>query len=194
MLPLFATDPYVREPPFRRQACYIIVIFFSEYAKRSANFLIFRGLGGKTAGAIKMKVTKADREAHDTSKPDGLADATAGVNDASDEASDSLPVTVAAVAIVGVGVAVFEAALLPGVILGAAAVLAPKFVPQLGSALKPLFKSTVRGAYKISQKTREFVAETHEHVQDIVAEVDADVDKKGASLTETASSAAPGAK
>jgi hypothetical protein len=78
--------------------------------------------------------------------------------------------------------------------LGAAAVLAPKFVPQLGSALKPLFKSTVRGAYKITQKTREFVAETQEHVQDIVAEVDAEVDKKGAPLTEASPAAAPGAK
>jgi hypothetical protein len=67
-------------------------------------------------------------------------------------------------------------------------------VPQLGSALKPLFKSTVRGAYKVTQKTREFVAETQEHVQDIVAEVDAEVDKKGTPLTEASAAAAPAAK
>jgi len=60
--------------------------------------------------------------------------------------------------------------------------------------LKPLFKSTVRGAYKITQKTREFVAETQEHVQDIVAEVDAEVDTKGAALTEASPAAAQGAK
>lgn len=81
--------------------------------------------------------------------------------------------------------------MLPGVVLGVAAMLAPKFVPQIGSALKPLFKSTVRGASKISQKTREFVAETHEHVQDIVAEVDAEVEEKGAPV---ADAAAPSAK
>jgi hypothetical protein len=86
----------------------------------------------------------------------------------------NLLATVAAVGVVGVGVVVFEAALLPGVVLGVAAMAAPKLLPRLGSALNPLFKSTVRGVYKIGQKTREMVAETHEQVQDIVAEVDAE--------------------
>jgi hypothetical protein len=97
-------------------------------------------------------MTKAHRETQDGSNATGPADAAADVNDTTDEASDSVVATVATVAVVGVGVAVFEAALLPWVILGAAAVLAPKFVPQLGTALNPLCKSTVRGAYKISQK------------------------------------------
>ncbi|MGO9845210.1 MAG: DUF5132 domain-containing protein [Methylocella sp.] len=139
-------------------------------------------------------VTKADHDAQNGSNAAGPADTAADVTDTSDETSENLVATVATVGVVGVGVAVFESALLPGVVLGAAAVLAPKFVPQLGSALKPLFKSTVRGAYKITQKTREFVAETQEHVQDIVAEVDAEVDKKGAPLTEASAAAAPGAK
>ncbi len=81
--------------------------------------------------------------------------------------------TVATVGIVGVGVAVFEAALLPGVVLGVAAMAAPKLLPRVGSALNPVFRSTVRGIYKIGQKTKEMVHETHEQVQDIVAEVDA---------------------
>jgi hypothetical protein len=160
--------------------------------QKSANFLIFRGLGGKTTGAMRM--TKAHQEAQDGSNSTGPADAAAGVDDTTDEVSDSVVATVATVAVVGVGVAVFEAALLPGVILGAAAVLAPKFVPQLGSALNPLFKSAVRGAYKISQKTKEFMAETHEHVQDIVAEVDAEVDTKGAPSAKANPATAPGAK
>ena len=70
----------------------------------------------------------------------------------------------------------FEAALLPGIVLGVAAVAAPKYVPKLGAALNPLFRSAVRGTYKISQKTKEMLAEAHEQVNDIVAEVNAEGD------------------
>lgn len=98
-----------------------------------------------------------------------------------------LVATVATVGVVGIGVAVFEAALLPGVALGVAAMAAPKFAPKIGSALGPLFKSTVRGIYKLGQKTKEIVAETNEHVQDIVAEVDAET--KAASSKDTSTSA-----
>lgn len=86
--------------------------------------------------------------------------------------------TVATVGVVAIGAAVFEAALLPGLVLGVAAVAAPKFVPKIGSTLSPLFKSTVRSIYKFGQKTKEFVHETNEHVQDIVAEVDAEAKGK----------------
>ena len=82
--------------------------------------------------------------------------------------------TVATVAVVGVGAAVFEAALLPGLVLGVAAMCVPRYFPEIGSALQPLFKSAVRGASRIAQKTREVVAEAHEQIQDIVAEVDAE--------------------
>ncbi|MGA9600638.1 MAG: DUF5132 domain-containing protein [Methylocystis sp.] len=89
-----------------------------------------------------------------------------------------LVATVATVGVVGVGVAVLEAALLPGVALGVVAMLAPKFVPKIGEAIGPMFKETVRGAYKLGQRTKEFVAEANEHVQDIVAEVDAEAKSK----------------
>ena len=46
----------------------------------------------------------------------------------------------------------------------------------MGAALNPLFRSTVRGAYKIGQKTKEMLAEAHEQVNDIVAEVHAEGD------------------
>ena len=82
--------------------------------------------------------------------------------------------TVATVAVVGVGALVFEAALLPGLCLGVAAMLVPKFLPQIGRALNPLVKSTVRGAYRLGRKTREMVAEAEEHVHDMVAEVGAE--------------------
>jgi hypothetical protein len=73
-----------------------------------------------------------------------------------------------------VGAALIEAALIPGIIVGAAAVLVPKYLPQIGIALQPLVKYTIRGAYKVGQKTREAVAEAQEHVNDIVAEVNAE--------------------
>ena len=82
--------------------------------------------------------------------------------------------TVATVGVVAIGAALIEAELLAGLALGVAAMAAPKLVPKLGSALAPMFKSTVRGVYKLGQKTKELVAETNEHVQDIVAECDAE--------------------
>jgi hypothetical protein len=90
------------------------------------------------------------------------------------EDESNLIATVATVGVVGIGAALVEAALLPGVILGVAAVAFPQLAPKIGSALGPIFKSTVRGLYRMGQKTRELVAETQEHVQDIVAEVDAE--------------------
>ena len=82
--------------------------------------------------------------------------------------------TVATVGIVGLGAAVFEAALLPGLVLGVAAMWLPQYLPKMGAALNPLFRSTVRGAYKIGQKTKEMMAEAQEQVHDIVAEVHAE--------------------
>lgn len=84
--------------------------------------------------------------------------------------------TVATVAVIAIAAAAFEAALLPGIVLGVAAVWLPKHFPKMGAALNPLFRTTVRGAYKIRQKTQEMMAEAHEQVQDIVAEVDAEGD------------------
>jgi hypothetical protein len=84
--------------------------------------------------------------------------------------------TVATVAVVGVAAAAFEVALLPGIVLGVAAVAVPRYLPQIGAAVTPLFRSTVRSAYKIGQKTKEMMAEAHEQVHDIVAEVHAEGD------------------
>ena len=110
-------------------------------------------------------------DGHHSSEPSG------GIDDPH-EASDDIVATAATVGIVGVGVIIFEAALLPGLVLGVAAMLAPKYLPKLGTAVTPLVKSTVRGAYKMGQKTRDMVAEVQEQVHDIVAEVDAEGDKK----------------
>ena len=87
-------------------------------------------------------------------------------------------VTVAAtVGVVAVGAALFEVALLPGIALGVAAMLAPKYVPKMGEAVTPMFRSSVRSVYKFSQKTREMMAEAKEQMNDIVAEVQAEAEK-----------------
>ncbi|HEY6333910.1 MAG TPA: DUF5132 domain-containing protein [Blastocatellia bacterium] len=78
--------------------------------------------------------------------------------------------TVATVGVIGVGVALIEASLIPGMVIGLAAMLAPKYVPKLGEGLRPLARSTVRGAVKLAHKTRDVIAEASESVQDIVAE------------------------
>jgi len=115
---------------------------------------------------------------------------TEGVEPAGEDRNDMVA-TVATVAVVGIAAAVFEAALLPGIVLGVAAVAAPKYLPKMGAALNPLFRSTVRGAYKMGQKTKEMLAEAHEQVNDIVAEVHAegDVNQPASKATSTASSA-----
>jgi hypothetical protein len=79
--------------------------------------------------------------------------------------------TAIAVTAVGIGTVAFEAALLPGVILGVAAMWLPHDVRQ---AFAPLAKSAVRGVYKIGRKSKELIADVEEQIQDIVAEVDAE--------------------
>ena len=117
------------------------------------------------------------------------------INEASDDQGDEAPddqdefiATAATIAVVAVGSAVFEAALLPGLALGAVAALAPRVLPNLGSAMAPMFRSSVRGAYRLGQRTREMVAEAQEHVNDIVAEADAE-DRSKAATAENAATA-----
>jgi hypothetical protein len=72
-----------------------------------------------------------------------------GENDAGEadveQENDSLNATIATVVVVAAGAALFEAALLPGMAIGVAAVTAPKYFPKLAAAFNPLFKSTVLG-------------------------------------------------
>ncbi len=99
--------------------------------------------------------------------------------DALDEGTEDrgdMVATVATVAVVGVAAAAFEVALLPGIILGVAAVAVPRYFPKIGAALNPLFRSTVRGAYQLGHKTREMMAEAQEQFHDIAAEVQAEKD------------------
>src|ERR1700722_5976830 len=52
--------------------------------------------------------------------------------------------------------------------------LGPKICPKWAGGLGPVFKSTVRGTFKLAQKSKEAFAEAQEHVSDIVAEVKAE--------------------
>jgi hypothetical protein len=81
---------------------------------------------------------------------------------------------VATVGVIVVAAALIEVSLVPGMVIGAAAMLAPKYVPQVGDALRPAFRSFVRNAYKFGRKAREAAAEAQEQVHDIVAEVHAE--------------------
>jgi len=99
-------------------------------------------------------------------------------------------ITIAAtVGVVAVGAALFEVALLPGIALGVCATLAPKYVPKAGAALAPMFRSSVRGVYKLGQKSREMMAEAKEQVHDIMAEVHAEGDAPKAAAAKTAADA-----
>lgn len=93
--------------------------------------------------------------------------------------NDEFVATVATVGVVGLGVIAFEAALLPGLVLGVAAALAPRYLPKVGGAINPLFKSTVRGAYKLGERAREMAAEVQEQMHDIVAEAKAEAEGNG---------------
>lgn len=112
------------------------------------------------------------------------AHAVEGHDDAHDRTNEAVTVA-ATVGVVAVGAALFEVALLPGIALGVAAMLAPKYVPKVGAAVTPMFRSTVRGAYKLGQKTREMMAEAKEQMHDIVAEVHAETDTSKAAAKPT---------
>jgi len=111
---------------------------------------------------------------HDPSHSEHSEEAAAGAHE---DQENGLNKTVATVVVVGAAAALFEAALLPGIAIGVAAVAAPKYLPKLGAALNPLFKSTVRGTYKLAQKSREMFAEAQEQFHDSLAEVKAEADQ-----------------
>jgi hypothetical protein len=74
-------------------------------------------------------------------------------------------------ALAAVTVAAIEAELLPGLLIGVGAMLAPKLVPGLGKVMRPVGKTLVRVGYEVAEKAQEIVAEASEQVQDMVAEI-----------------------
>jgi hypothetical protein len=78
---------------------------------------------------------------------------------------------VATAAAIVVGAALIEVELIPGLIIGAGAILLGKLFPEMSGYVRPLIKSAVRAGFSMSQKAREVVAEASEQVHDLVAEV-----------------------
>jgi hypothetical protein len=78
---------------------------------------------------------------------------------------------VAAAAAIVVGAALIEVELVPGLIIGAGAILLGKLFPELGAYARPAIKSAVRAGFSMTQKAREVMAEASEQVHDLVAEV-----------------------
>ena len=90
-----------------------------------------------------------------------------------DDAPD-VGTTIATIGVIGVAAALFDVALIPGIVIGVAAAYAPKYVTNIGERLTPLFNYTVRGAYKVTRSERSAVAEAQERMHDIAAEVEAE--------------------
>lgn len=79
--------------------------------------------------------------------------------------------SVATAAAIVVGAALIEVKLIPGLIIGAGAILLGKLFPEMSGYVRPAIKGALRAGFSIGQKTREIMAETSEQMQDLVAEV-----------------------
>lgn len=77
-------------------------------------------------------------------------------------------------AAIGVAAAVIEAELLPGILIGAGAMLIGKMFPRVARTFRPVAKTVIRAGVAVTDKAREVAAETGEQVQDMVAEVRAE--------------------
>jgi hypothetical protein len=76
-----------------------------------------------------------------------------------------------AAALVGLGLMIIRPRLLPGLVLGVAAMMAPRVFPGLQGSLRPLMKDVIRTGYMAAEKAKEIVAEAGEQLQDLAAEV-----------------------
>jgi hypothetical protein len=144
--------------------------------------------GGDLGKESLMPKAKADGNGSLEAASEPMDETTAEAPEQDNEESGDVVATVATVAVVGIGAAAFEAALLPGICLGVAAMWLPQYFPRMGEALNPLFRSTVRGVYKMGHKTREMMAEAQEQFHDIAAEVHAEKDLEPAETKAAATS------
>jgi hypothetical protein len=99
--------------------------------------------------------------------------------------------TIATVGVVAVATALIEVSLIPGMIIGVAAMAAPKYTQGLGERLRPMMNSAVKGVCRLGMKTREALAEAQEHVSDLVAEARSETTDTAAKGAPDASAATP---
>ena len=85
---------------------------------------------------------------------------------------------VATAAAIVVGAALIEVQLIPGLLIGAGAILLGKLFPEMSSYVRPVVKGAVRAGFSMSQKAREVLAEASEQVHDLVAEVKHEQEKE----------------
>lgn len=130
--------------------------------------------------------TVEDAQRSDLAAASGAVAAAAPV--AADQESGDVAAKLTIAGVIGVGAALIEASLIPGILIGAAAVLAPKYLPGIRERMRPLAKSTIRSAYRLTEKTREAFAEAREQVQDIMAEARHE-DREAGAAAKTASTA-----
>jgi hypothetical protein len=101
-------------------------------------------------------------------------------------------VTVAAIV---VGAALIEVQLVPGLIIGAGAVLLGKLFPEIGAMVHPAIKGALGVGSSMTNMARQVMAETSEQVQDLVAEVKHEQGHpKSAEKVQTANDSASGAQ
>jgi ribosomal protein L29 len=111
-------------------------------------------------------------DAAETPKPPGLGETLrSGLMGRGKDLLSGEAGAVGTAAAIVVGAALIEVELIPGLIIGAGAILLGKLFPELGSYVRPAIKGVVRAGFAASQKAREVMAEASEQVQDLVAEV-----------------------
>jgi hypothetical protein len=118
--------------------------------------------------------------AHTPSKPKLPAQQRTGsrtqAQNAERGSSNALNQGLATALLVGAGALLFEAELLPGILIGAGAVLAPRLFRGLGETFRPLARNAVRAGYAAAIRGREMAEQAREEIEDIVAEAQAEQD------------------
>lgn len=71
----------------------------------------------------------------------------------------------------------FKGNIISGLAIGVGtALLAPVIIPVLASIAKPLAKAAIKGGITVYEKNKEFLAETAEVIEDLVAEAKAELE------------------
>ncbi len=65
------------------------------------------------------------------------------------------------------------------------ALVAPTVLPAVGAAIRPLAKSAIKGGVLLYDTVKESIAEAGEQINDMVAEVRAEVEENGEGTTDT---------
>ena len=118
------------------------------------------GSGARQSGAAASADDHTDSDADETEV---------------DAAQPDFTTTVATIGVIGVAAALFDVALIPGIIIGVAAAYAPKYLCRRSVTACNRYSTTRSGgAYKVTRKARSAVAETQERFHDLAAEVEAE--------------------